>query len=63
MLVSKWNHEWSENPSSGGRLPLVRNELEGEPPTAIISRVANAFPLKDGTEALPLLAVAEFLDQ
>ena len=55
--------KWSENPSSGGRLPLVRKEIQGQPPTAIFSRVANAFPLKDGTEALPLLAVAEFLDQ
>lgn len=53
--------KWSENPSSGGRLPRVRKEIEGEPLTAIISRVANAFPLKDGTEALPLLQVSEFL--
>lgn len=60
MLVDA---KWSENPTAGGRLPLVRKEIEGQPPSAIISRVANAFPLKDGTEALPLLAVAEFLDQ
>ena len=31
--------------------------------TSIISRVANPFPLKDGTEALPLLEVADFLAQ
>lgn len=55
--------QWSENPSSGGRLPLVRQEFEGLPSTAIISRVANAFPLKDGTEALPLRQVPEFLAQ
>ncbi len=55
--------KWSENPGSGGRLSLVRKEIEGPPPTAIISRVANAFPLKDGTEALPLLQIAKFLAQ
>jgi hypothetical protein len=53
--------KWSENPSSGGRLPLVRREIEGEPPSAIFSRVANAFPLKDGTQALPLLQIPYFL--
>lgn len=55
--------KWSENPSSGGRLPIVGKEIDGPPPMAIISRVANAFPLKDGTEALSLLAVPEFLAQ
>ncbi len=53
--------KWSENPSSGDRLALVRREIEGNAPAAVISRVANAFPLKDGTEALPLLHVSEFL--
>ncbi|MFP4351221.1 MAG: ATP-binding protein [Puniceicoccaceae bacterium] len=53
--------KWSENPSSGGRLPLVRREIEGQPPAALISRVSNAFPLKDGTDALPLLEVPDFL--
>jgi predicted AAA+ superfamily ATPase len=53
--------KWSENPSSGGRLPLVRKEMAGELSTAIISRVANPFPLKDGTEALPLLQISDFL--
>ncbi|MCD8481277.1 MAG: DUF4143 domain-containing protein [Verrucomicrobia bacterium] len=43
--------KWSENPSSGGRLPLVRKEIEGQPPTAIIGRVANPFPLKDGDKS------------
>ena len=55
--------KWSENPTSGGRLPLVRKEIEGEPPMAIISRVANPFPLKDGLDALPLLQVSEFVAQ
>ncbi|MEY3001167.1 MAG: hypothetical protein RL648_1381 [Verrucomicrobiota bacterium] len=55
--------KWSENPTSGGRLPLVRKEIHGPPPTAIISRVANPFPLKDGTEALPLLELADLLAQ
>jgi len=53
--------KWSENPSNGGRLSLVRKDIPGEPDTAVISRVANPFPLKDGTQALPLLAVDAFL--
>lgn len=53
--------KWSENPSSGGRLPLVRKEVAGEPASFVISRVANSFPLKDGTEAMPLLQVFDYL--
>ncbi|MDX2110197.1 MAG: ATP-binding protein [Verrucomicrobiota bacterium] len=53
--------KWSENPSSGGKLPLVRKEIDGAPRSAIISRSANAFPLPDGTESLPLLNITEFL--
>lgn len=53
--------KWSENPSSGGKLPLVRKEMPEKPPAAVISRVANAFPLADGTEALPLRQVSDFL--
>jgi len=55
--------KWSENPSNGGRLALVRKEIEGGPATALISRVANPFPLRDGTTALHLLGIAEFLAQ
>lgn len=53
--------KWSENPSSGGHLPLVRKEVASVLTTALISRVANPFPLKDGTEALALAQVPEFL--
>ncbi|MCC5806290.1 MAG: ATP-binding protein [Opitutales bacterium] len=55
--------KWSENPSSGGKLPLVRKEIEGNPPAAIISRVANAFPLPDKTQAIPLGEIGTFLDR
>lgn len=55
--------KWSENPSSGGKLPVVRKEFAQEPRAAIISRVANEFPLPDGSEALPLLQVSNFLAQ
>ncbi|MCC5841863.1 MAG: ATP-binding protein [Opitutales bacterium] len=53
--------KWSENPSSGGKLPLVRKEIDGLPPAAIICRTANAYPLADKTQALPLAEIGAFL--
>jgi predicted AAA+ superfamily ATPase len=53
--------KWSETPSSGGKLPLVRKEIAGLPPAAIICRAANAHPLHDKTEALPLDGIGAFL--
>lgn len=53
--------KWSENPLSGGRLPLVRMEIASVLKTAFISRVSNPFPLKDGIEALALAQVPELL--
>ena len=55
--------KWSENPPDGGRLPKVSGEIPGKPPMAIFSRVANEFPLGDGSEAMPLLQVTGFLDR
>ena len=53
--------KWSENPSSGGKLALVRKEIDGLPPAAVICRAANAYPLSGKTEALPLAGVGAFL--
>lgn len=53
--------KWSENPGSGGKLALVRRDIPGPPSTAVISRVAHPFPLTDGTDALPLSHIADFL--
>ena len=55
--------KWSEQPSSGGKLPLVRKEFSAPPPSALISRVANAFPMPDGVRALPLDDVGAFLNE
>lgn len=55
--------KWSENPASVGKLPLVRKELNGPPPAAVLSRVANPFPMRAGIEALPLLGIDVFFAQ
>lgn len=53
--------KWTENPSFGGKLALVRKEIDGLPPAAVICRAANAYPLSGKTEALPLAGVGAFL--
>lgn len=53
--------KWSENPSSGGKLASVQKEVEGMPATAVIARVANPYPLRDGAQAIPLSGLEAFL--
>lgn len=54
--------KWSENPASSGKLSIVKKELPGHPQSAIIARVANPFPLPNGTEAIPLGGIPAFLE-
>jgi predicted AAA+ superfamily ATPase len=53
--------KWSEHPSNGGKLVRICRELDPSPPIALICRTPNAYPLKDGTQALPLSDLAAFL--
>jgi predicted AAA+ superfamily ATPase len=53
--------KWTENPSSSGKLSLVSKEVPGDPPAAIFARAANPYPLPNGTQVLPLSAIASFL--
>ncbi len=54
--------KWTENPSSSGKLSLVRKEIKGDPPAAIFARAANPYPLANGTQILPLSDVPAFLE-
>lgn len=54
--------KWTENPTSSGKLSLVRKDIEGDPPTAIFARAANPYPLSNGTQILPLSEIPSFLD-
>jgi uncharacterized protein len=53
--------KWSENATSSGKLPLVQRDIGNQPPAAIISRTANSYPMKDGTENVCLLDIQKFL--
>lgn len=53
--------KWSENPTSPGKLPLVQRDIGNHPTTAVISRAANSFRMKDGTENVCLLDIEKFL--
>lgn len=54
--------KWSENPTTSGKLRLVRKEIPGDPPTALIARPANPYPLPNGTRILPLEEIPAFLE-
>jgi hypothetical protein len=53
--------KWNEHPESAGKLGAVREEFDPPPPSAIICRAANRYPLGNGIEALPLADLPEFL--
>lgn len=46
--------KWSENPSHTGKLPRIQMEFEASPPTHLICRSANAFPISDKIQATPI---------
>ncbi len=54
--------KWTENPTSSGKLSLVRKEINGDPPAAIFARATNPFPLPNGTQILPLAEIPDFLE-
>lgn len=54
--------KWTENPTTSGKLSLVRKEIQGDPPSAIIARAANPYPLSDGTRILPIAEIPGFLE-
>ena len=54
--------KWTENPASSGKLQLVRKDIQGDPPAAIIARAANPYPLPNGTQVLPLAEIPTFLE-
>lgn len=54
--------KWTENPTSSGKLSLVRKDIKGDPPAAIFARAANPYPLSNGTQILPLSEVSAFLE-
>ena len=54
--------KWSEHPDDAGKLRLVRRELQPAPPSAVVCRAANRYPIAAGIEALPLADLPALLE-
>jgi uncharacterized protein len=55
--------KWSEHPATPGRLDRVRREFDPLPPSAIVCRTPNRYPIVEGIDALGLADLAEFLGE
>lgn len=53
--------KWSEHPDGPGKLAFVRREFDPSPPSAIVCRSPNRYPMAAGIEALSLADLPAFL--
>lgn len=53
--------KWTQQPTGTGRLEKVRGAFNPRPSSAIICRCESSYPMDNGTTALPLAGLAEWL--